>query len=180
MVPRVTQFRGEAADEARAAFSALYGQLQRMARRQLGQADYTCLDTVALLHEAFLKLDGRVRYVEGDARFVALAGKAMRQVIANYLRERAAGKRGGGARAVTLVTGIAGDDSTSVDALDLEAGLAALEALDPGLVELVEAHFYAGLEFADIAALRGCSERTVYRDWQKARAFLHARLGAMA
>ena len=167
-------------DVARAAFSELYEELQRMAHRRLGGARHTALDTVALLHETFLKLDGKVARIEGRGPFMALAGKAMRQVIANYLRDRQAQKRGGELERVTLHTRLPGDAATDTDALDLEAGLQALERLDPALVELVECRFYGGMEFAEIAVLRGCSERTVYRDWQRARAWLHAHLGATA
>ncbi len=162
---------------ARAAFCELYDELQRLAYRRLGRARHTALDTVALLHETFLKLDGKVASVAGRGQFMALAGKAMRQVIANYLRDRQAQKRGGGLERITLHTGLSGG-ATDTDALDLESGMQALEQLDPRLAELVECHFYGGMEFSEIAALRGCSERTVYRDWQRARAWLHARLGA--
>jgi RNA polymerase sigma factor (TIGR02999 family) len=163
-------------DAARAAFSDLYAELQQMAHRQLGSARHTVLDTVALLNETFLKLDGKVAQVQGRAQFMALAGKAMRQVVANYLRDRQADKRGGGLQRVTLHTGLASGGAADLDALDLETAMQALEQLDPHLAELVECHFYGGMEFAEIAAVRGCSERTVYRDWQRARAWLHTRL----
>lgn len=159
------------------AFSALYAELHRLARRQLGAAPRTCLCTTALVHEAYLKLHGSNARADARGPFLALAAKTMRHVVIDHVRERKAAKRGGGLRAVTLHTDamLAGDGDT-VDLLSVEQGLQALQELDPRLVSVVECHFFAGMDFAEIGGVLGLSERTVQRDWRRARAFLQLQL----
>lgn len=157
----------------RARFEALYAQLHAIARRELRGAARSTLATTQLVHEAFLKLDGRGLDAEQRGPFLALAAKAMRCVLVDHLRASGAAKRGGGQARVTLSTDLPlADAGPGVDVLDVERALQELEALDPRLAHVVEYHFYAGLEFADIARQLDVSERTVHRDWRKARAFL--------
>lgn len=162
-------------------FAELYAELQRLARRELSGQRRHSLHTTVLVHEAYLKLDGQSLDVSQRGPFLALAGKAMRHVLVDHLRARGAEKRGGDQIRVTLMTDLpiqAGDGE--VDLLDIEQGLEALEAVDPRLVTVVECRFYAGMEFQEIAVHLGLTERTVYRDWRKARAFLLMHLGAAA
>lgn len=158
------------------AFEILYAELQRLARRQLGASPRTLLCTTALVHEAYLKLEAAAAPFERGP-FLALAAKTMRHVVIDHVRSRVAAKRGGGAHAVTLdtdvVLAVGGDP---VDLLTVEQGLQSLEALDPRLVSVVECHFFAGMNFDEIAQALELSERTVRRDWRRARAFLQARL----
>lgn len=164
-------------DRCDARFAQLYAQLRAIARRELGDRPRTSIDTVALVHEAYLRLEGRSLDLSGRGPFLALAAKAMRCVLVDHVRERMAEKRGGGAPHITLISQVALDERGRLeDLLQIEHGLEALEALDPRLVTVVECRFFAGMEFAEIAQQLGLAERTVYRDWRRARAFLHARL----
>ena len=158
-------------------FAELYQQLQWIARRELGSRPRTSLDTGALVHEAYLKLDrGQFDSSERGA-FLALAAKAMRHVLIDHVRANAADKRGGGMARVTLYTDLPlPGGQAQVDVLAIEQGLTALQALEPRLVTVVECHFYAGMEFQEIATLLGVTPRTIHRDWRKARAFLLSQL----
>lgn len=152
--------------------------MQAIARHELRRAARGTLDTGVLVHEAFLRLDGGALDVSRRGPFLALAAKAMRCVLVDHVRARAAVKRGGDQLRVTLATDLplAAPDG-GVDVMDIERGLQALEALDPRLATVVEYRFYAGMEFGEIARQLGVTERTVFRDWRKARAFLLSQLG---
>ena len=105
----------------------------------------------------------------------------MRHVLIDHVRARGAEKRGGDQVRVTLSTDLPlAGQAGQVDLLDIERGLEALEALDPRLVTVVECRFYAGMEFQEIAVHLGLTERTIHRDWRKARAFLLLHLGEAA
>jgi RNA polymerase sigma factor (TIGR02999 family) len=110
--------------------------------------------------------------------FFALAARAMRQLIVDHARQRCAAKRGGGVEPETL-DGIEQHVGESADAdrlIGLDQALVRLAAYDPQLVALVEMRFFAGLELEEIASLTNRSERSLKRDWRKARAILHANL----
>ena len=166
-------------DPVRARFGELYGELSRIAHRELANSARTSLDTVGLVNEAFLKLDGKGMDASERGPFLALAAKVMRQVLVDHVRSRMADKRGSGMRPVTLTTqALATSGERRVDLLDIERGLEALGALEPRLVDMVEMRFFGGMQQSEIAAVLGLSERTVHRDWLRARAFLQTRLGA--
>lgn len=167
----------ERGDEAAAAelFAALYRELHRMARRQLhANAAGLTLGATTLLHEAYLDISGRGAVFPDRARFFAYAARAMRGLIIDYVRERRALKRGGEFHLTRLDTEIG--ESAPQDAGDLTRLADALDELaraDAPLAELVELKFFCGFSFAEIAAMRSVSERTVQRDWAKARLYLH-------
>lgn len=161
-----------AADEV---VGRLYADLQRLARSSLRRAgELTLLDTQALVHEAWLRLDG----VEGAAfpdrrHFLAYAARAMRSVVIDLVRARQAERRGGGVQALTLNTAIAElapQDETHV--LRVHEALDELAKLEPRLAQVVEMRYFGGLLEQEIAQALGVTERTVQRDWQKARLFL--------
>jgi RNA polymerase sigma factor (TIGR02999 family) len=132
-----------------------------------------------LLHEAYLDVAGHGTAVFPDrARFLAYASRAMRGLVIDYARRRYAKKRG---RLIEIA--LDGQEPPSQDAervaSELEQigdALEELSAVDPALAELVDLHFFCGYTFAGIAASRGVSERTVQRDWRKARLLLHRSL----
>ena len=133
---------------------------------------------MTLLHEAYLALNRAQASFPDRARFMGYVARAMRGLIIDYARRSRAKKRGGGAFEITLAPDAA-PAAASVDALELESlgdALDELAAFQPALAELVDLHFFGGLQFVEIAALRGVSERTVQRDWRKARLFLHQAL----
>ena len=159
----------------------LYQELHGMARRQLaGQQHGHTLNATALVHEAYLKLigrgDGSAKF-DDRAHFFAYAASAMRSVIVDYARQRLAQKRGGDLHRVTdLPEDIEGGLRLDEDMLGLDTALNRLTAVDPRLTQVVELRYFAGLSELEIAALMQRSERSVRRDWQKARLYLLASL----
>jgi RNA polymerase sigma factor (TIGR02999 family) len=159
---------------ARALFSALYSELHRMARRELARRDGGSLGATSLLHEAYLQMAGRDGQTFPDrARFMAYAARVMRGLIVDHARSRQAAKRGGEFHLTTL--GSEAADAVA-DAGELQMIADALEVLaahDAPLAEVVDLKFFCGFSFAEIAAMRGVSERTIQRQWDKARIYLH-------
>jgi RNA polymerase sigma factor (TIGR02999 family) len=165
--------RGDAAS-AEALFAALYQELHRLARWQLrGRGGGMSLSATTLLHECYLNMAGRAAAFPDRQRFIAYAARAMRGLIVDYVRERRAQKRGGEFHLTALDTDIA-ESAAQVDhTVRLGDALDQLQGTDAALAELVDLKYFCGFTFADIAAMRGVSERTVQRDWQKARLLLH-------
>lgn len=163
-----------------AVFAHLYPELRRLAAAHSARGEHTLTPT-ALVHETYLRLLGAAELSLSDRRhFFACAARAMRNIVIDRVRAATADKRGGGAQPVTL-EGLALEAPVlSSHWLDLAEALDALEAINPQQHEVVELHFFAGLGYPEIAELHGCSERTVIRQWQRARAFLHAQLGSAA
>jgi RNA polymerase sigma factor (TIGR02999 family) len=157
-------------------FAVLYQELHRLAELSLRRAGGSVtLGTTTLLHEAYLNIAQRESVAFADrARFLAYASRAMRGLVIDYARSRRALKRG---RQFEIT--LAGNEPPShqaVQASELERlgdALEELAGIEPVLAELVDLHFFGGFSFAEIAALRHVSERTVYRDWRKARLILH-------
>jgi RNA polymerase sigma factor (TIGR02999 family) len=155
-------------------FAALYSELHRLARRQLHvNAPGATLGATTLLHEAYLNLSGREVNFPDRARFFAYAARAMRGLIIDHVRERRAVKRGGEFHLTAIDTEIAESVPQLEELGPLSEALDALGAAEPALAELVDLKFFCGFGFAEIAAMRGVSERTVQRDWAKARLYLH-------
>lgn len=171
---------GAAAD---AIFGRLYDQLHGLARAQLtrrGRPGAT-LDTTALVHEAYLRLASpEALTAEDRAHFFNLAARVMRHVIVDFARRRDAGKRGGDAVKVSLdqAAELAQHEVTlPAELLALDRALSELESTSSDLTRLIELRFFAGLPLEEISTLLGRSERSLKRDWRRARAFLLARLG---
>jgi RNA polymerase sigma factor (TIGR02999 family) len=159
-------------------FATLYRELHRIARSQLHfNAGGMTLGATTLLHEAYLDLSQRGLAFPDRNRFFAYAARAMRGLIVDYVRERRAIKRGGEFHLTTLDT-FASEAvaEPSNDLGPLNEALDALAVTDPQLAEVVELKFFCGFGFAEIAGMRGVSERTVQREWAKARLFLHSAL----
>ncbi|NCT67114.1 MAG: sigma-70 family RNA polymerase sigma factor [Rhodanobacteraceae bacterium] len=155
-------------------FELVYADLHRRARRWTSGAGAT-LSTTALVHETFLSLAGARLALNDKAHFFRLAARAMRRVLIDASRRRDARKRGDGQRGLTLETSLVAP-GRDLDLVALDQALERLAASEPRLAQVVELHFYAGLEFAEIAQLMELSERTIARDWRAARALLHLSL----
>ena len=158
--------------------ATLYQELHSMARRQLaGQHGHT-LDATALVHEAYIKLIGRREAQFDDrAHFFAYAASAMRSVVVDYARQRLAQKRGGDLHRVTdLPEDLEGGVRLDEETLGLDTALTRLAEVDQRLAQVVELRYFGGLSELEIAGLLDRSERSIRRDWQKARMFLLASL----
>ena len=155
-------------------FTTLYRELHRLARRQLhANAAGITLGATTLLHEAYIDISARGAQFPDRARFFAYAARAMRGLIIDYVRERRALKRGGEFHLTSLDTQIADQVPQAQELEPLGGALDELALAEPALAELVELKFFCGFSFVEIAAMRGVSERTVQRDWNKARLYLH-------
>lgn len=168
---------GTAVDLA-ALFPLVYDELTRIAQaHRRGERDGHTLATRDLVHEAYVRLVDQTQVTwQGRASFLALASRAMRNVLVDHARRRKAQKRGGGAFRLDL-------DDVTLGALDrddvllaLDEALTRLDALDPELVGLVDARFFAGMTLPEAAEALGLSLRTAERRWTKARAYLVALL----
>lgn len=163
-----------------ALFPSLYNELRRLARLRLaGGGRHTLLDTASLVHEAFLRMqrDGGVT-VNDREHFLAYAATTMRSVVIDFVRRRNADRRGGGAEHITLDTRTAEEiGATDDEILAVHEALETLARVDARLVSVVEMRYFAGLSDAEIAAALGLSDRTVRRDWERARLLLAEMLG---
>ena len=160
-----------------AAYAAVYEELKRAARAQLRRMRDN-FQTTALVHEAYLKLGGGQLAAQDRNHLLALSARAMRQVLVDDARARKADKRGGGQDALTLTASLGGVEKVAVDVLALDELLASLHTLDERAAQIVELRYFGGYEETEIAQMLGLSDRTVRRDWRKARAFLLAELQA--
>ncbi len=159
----------------------VYAELRRQARRELRrEGEGHTLQATALVHEAWLRLDGQhdARW-ESRSQFLAVAAQIMRRVLVDHARTRRALKRGGGETQVTLgdaMNAVAASDS--VDVLALDDALARLGIMDPRKARLVELRYFAGLSIPEAAATMGISQATVIREWAVARMWLRRELDA--
>lgn len=184
--PDLTQWLRDArqgdADSAERAFALLYPELRRIARSRLrGHQVPTLLDTESLVHESFLRFaQGAPVDFASRKHFYAWVAKAMRHLVVDFVRRRQAQQRGGDLERVTLHTeldALPGIDAQGLEVQRLHEALERLAQLDPALAELVELRFFAGCTEAEAAQALGVSERTLRRQWQKARAVLLLELG---
>ena len=157
-----------------------YGQLRVLARARLRQGGRECLlDTTALVHEAYLRLAGVDMDSAEQRSFFAYASRTMRSVIVDFARKRQTECRGGDAFMVTLTGPLAERGPVAADdILRVHEALDELAHIDARLAEVVEMRYFAGLTEPQIAQALGTSERTVLRDWEKARLLLARALGA--
>lgn len=165
----------------------VYAELRRMASRRLrGEGPAETLQTTSLVHEAYLRLvdTSRVRW-QSRAHFFGVAGRAMRHILVDRARERAADKRGGGVAHLPIEAAESGAGPAAVWAesdqadrvLAVDAALDKLKTLDPQLVSLVELRFFVGLTLAEVAETLEISPAAAWREWSAAKVFLAAELG---
>jgi RNA polymerase sigma factor (TIGR02999 family) len=166
--------RGEAS-AANALFEALYSQLHRLARRELARPGAPMsLGATTLLHQAYIDIAARASPSFPDrARFMGYAARVMRGVIIDHVRSRRALKRGGGFEITAIDADMAGNPINGGELGRISEALDELAKLDADLSQVVDLRFFCGFSFAEIAAMRGVSERTVQRHWEKARIYLH-------
>ena len=156
-------------------FAAWYARLREIAQSSLRRnGPQLTLSPTTLLHEVYMDISKRDSLHFTDRRqFMAYASRAMRGLIVDYVRDRRALKRGGNFEIVPMPTEPGDLNGSTEDLTQLSAALDMLAMIDASLAELVELKFFCGLSFGEIANLRSESERTVRRDWVKARLYLH-------
>jgi RNA polymerase sigma factor (TIGR02999 family) len=153
-------------------FELLYHELRRMARGELFRHQALTLGASTLLHEAWLRMGPAQIEFASQGDLIRYAARVMRGIVIDHIRERTALKRGGEFDFVPYETLADLRSLGSTETLQVNESLEELSAIDAALAELVELKFFAGLTFVEIAALRKVSERTVQRDWDKARMLL--------
>lgn len=154
-------------------FAAMYAQLHRLAQRELRRNVAATLSPTTLLHETYLSLSrlNTSATFPDRAKFMSYAARAMRGLLIDYLRNRRAQKRGGEFQITSLSAEL--PDVPDSEFEKLAAAIDSLALVDPRLAECVDLKFFCGLSNDDIAQLWDVSERTVRREWDKARLLLH-------
>jgi RNA polymerase sigma factor (TIGR02999 family) len=163
--------------EVDALFAAAYRELRVLAHARLrGGQRNTLLDTTALVHESYLRLakSGELQFPD-RSRFLAYAGRVMRSIIVDLVRQRQADRHGGDAQHITLTGDVAerlGVATSEEHIVRVHEALLELEKVDPRMARVVEMRYFGGLTDAEVAAALQVTDRTVRRDWQQARLFL--------
>jgi RNA polymerase sigma factor (TIGR02999 family) len=156
-----------------ALFAQLYAELRQIARRELRRNAGLAVSPTTLLHETYLKVQQREDVAFPDQpRFLAYAARAMRNLVIDYARHRQAQKRGGGFEITSLPTELPEQVADATELERLGAAVDSLAELDPALAQLVDLKFFCGYSLIEVAAMRGVSERTAQREWDKARVLL--------
>ena len=170
--------RGDKA-AADALFSTLYTELRRLAKYELARHGAPMsLSATTLLHKAYIEIagDGRASFPDRN-RFMGYAARVMRGLIIDHARSRNAQKRGGQFEITSLGAEIE-DAADEQKLISISNALDELANAEPMLAQIVDLKFFCGFSFAEIAAMKGVSERTVQRHWEKARIYLHRALRA--
>jgi len=159
-------------------FTVLYDELKGIASLELRRTpSENTLSTAGVVHEAYLKLLEPSRTALQDRHhFLAVASKAMRHLLVDHARRRSAAKRPPEGARVGIDAATVPVDARPLDLLTLDQALGKLESVDPRLGRLVELRFFAGLTVEETAAVLDVTDRTIRREWRKARAFLHNEL----
>jgi RNA polymerase sigma factor (TIGR02999 family) len=162
---------------ADAVFAALYDELHRMARRELAKSGGMTISATTLLHDAYLNIAKREGVSFPDRnRYMGYACRVMRRLIIDYARTRQAQKRGGHFEITSISTDVADPMSSADELTRISDALDELATVDQRLVRVVDLKFFCGFSFVEIAEMQGVTERTIQRDWEKARMFLFRRL----
>jgi RNA polymerase sigma factor (TIGR02999 family) len=166
---------GLVGDNADALFTVLYEELRRLARREIwrnGVRDF--LGTTTLVHEVWLHLSGRPSLEFDDpGRFLAYATRAMRGLVIDRIRARQAQKRGGDLIVTSLDTDVVEATAEPEHLQRISDALDELETVDPDLAKVVDLKFFCGFTLAEVANMQGVTERTVQRQWKRARLLLY-------
>ncbi|HEX3897230.1 MAG TPA: ECF-type sigma factor [Rudaea sp.] len=159
---------------ADALFAAVYDRLKGMASRQRGRAGDATLDTTALVHELYVKLNNaRELTFSSQGQFFDYAAQAMRHILLDHARDRASLKRGGDLARETDSAARELADETAQHTIELDDALCRLEREDARAARVVLLHYFGGLSLPEIAEMTGTAKRTLNRDWRFARAFLY-------
>ena len=165
---------------ADALFGTLYAELHRLARRELNRrGPVRGLGVTTLLHEAYISMSGKDGAAFADqARFMAYAARVMRGLIIDDVRRRRSEKHGGLFEITSLGTDEPGGACSPQSLIRISDALDELAEVEPELAEIDDLKFFCGFSFAEIAAMRRVSERTIQRNWEKGRLYLHRAIGS--
>ena len=181
-LPNISALIGSAEQGDKAAtevlFGSLYAELHRMAKRELAKRDgFVTISATTLLHEAYLDMSAREGKSFPDrARFMGYAARVMRTLIIDHARERQAQKRGGLFEITSIETKEIENPVDASEVARIGDALDELGKIEPVLAEIVDLKFFCGLSFTEIAALRSVSERTIQRNWERARLYLYRQI----
>lgn len=160
-------------------YAAVYPVLHRMASVKQGVRSGATITPTVVINELFLKIsDSSVMESQDRHHFFASCSRAMRFIVTDFARQSLSRKRGAGAEKCSYTDSLVEQPDRAQELLDIDASLDDLEAIDPRLRELVELKFFGGLSYKEIGELHNRSERSIKRDWVKARAILVARSSA--
>lgn len=160
-------------------FARVYGELRQIARQHRARwRGNDTLNATALVHEAYLKVAGSGGTYENHSHFLAVASKAMRQLLINYAQRHAAQKRGSGKVDIPLEEALLVSEQRGEQLLALDEALERLQQLDPRASQVVECRVFGGLSAEETAEALGITRRTVSRDWSAARTWLYGELRA--
>jgi RNA polymerase sigma factor (TIGR02999 family) len=176
---RLPSAEAAAPGAAAALWSGLYGDLKQLARSRLRRSGpMTLLDTTGLVNDAYLRMAAGQRPGYGSSQeFLAYASRVMRSVVIDLVRERQAERRGGDMQRITLNTEVIGGAVAEEELLQVDQALESLAKLEPRLCQVVEMRYFGGFTEAEVGAALGLTDRTVRRDWEKARLILRTMLG---
>jgi RNA polymerase sigma factor (TIGR02999 family) len=161
-------------------YAVLYADLHRIAYSQIRQHTLGRMSATSLVSEGWLRLAGAQFSVDSRSHFMALIARAMRFVLMDEARKELSEKRGDGQRALSLDEGCDVEQDTALtEMVALDAALTRLSCLDTRLAQLVEMRYFGGMDEAEIATALGVTDRTLRRDWRRARAFLLTQLGEL-
>ena len=166
-------------DAADALYASTYADLRRLARARLRAGGrYTLLDTCSLVHESYVRfVNGRHLSLQDRLHFMRWAAQVMRSVIVDFARRRVAARRGGGSSRVTFDVELAATSNGEDEILSVHQALERIATVDERMMQVVEMRYFGGLTEPEIAVALGVTERTVRRDWLKARLLLREALG---
>ncbi len=166
---------GDAETHRRQLFASLYGELRRLAQQELRRHGWALsLGPTTLLHEAYLNVGERQGVVFPDRkRFLAYACRTMRGLIVDHARSRQTLKRGAAFRITSLPADVPERADDYAQLQRLSDAIEQLALIEPSLAQIVDLRYFSGFTIAAISAMSGVSERTVYREWERARVFLH-------
>lgn len=158
-------------------FPIVYNQLRALAHRQVSREPHQSITKTALVHELFLKLFQQKKLdLESRTHFFAIAARSMRQIFIDHARKKKREKRGGNAEDVTFIDEIMKVGQEAENLIHIDEALNKLARLDQRIAEIVELRYFGGMSFYQIAKVLKLSDRTVYRDWEKARGWLYKEL----
>lgn len=177
----ITQLLGEVMSGSEKAYSRLfsivYNRLRDLAHRQVVYEPKLSLTKTALVHELYLKMfQQKSVEIEDRYHFFAIAARCMRQILIDHARTKKREKRGGNQNDVTYIDEIVNVNQEADELLQIDEALKKLANIDRRMADIVELHYFGEMNFNQISKYLGLSERTVYREWAKARAWLYREL----